>query len=317
MLRGAGVHGSRTRSVRSMLYAPGDDSHKLGRAIASTADAVVCDWEDAVEAGRKESARQITSDVVSSLPDAERTRVFVRVNGLDSGRFYADLAVALALGVGGVIVPKVESELELAAAGGAARVRAELAGRSEGTEIWGIIETALGLVRCREIAAHASGYLSGILFGQVDLSRDLGASWATVPAALMAAKVQVVAAARAAGLAQPLDGPWTNVRSLDGLEDSCLESRAMGFAGRVVIHPSHLECVNRVYSFVDEGSLQWARRTVQGFERAQREGLAAVAIDGEMVDYPIYYRAQEMLLRAESYKSVSKRIAEEAADGPG
>jgi citrate lyase subunit beta/citryl-CoA lyase len=105
----------------------------------------------------------------------------------------------------------------------------------------------------------------------------------------------VVVAARAAGLPPPLDGPYLDIPNIAGLEEDCRRSRRLGFQGRVVIYPAHVEPVQRVYSELSEEEAERCRRVVAAFEEAEAAGSASIQVDGRFVDYPLYDRAKQKL----------------------
>jgi citrate lyase subunit beta/citryl-CoA lyase len=88
------------------------------------------------------------------------------------------------------------------------------------------------------------------------------------------------------------------LHDLDGLAADCTRSRALGFGGRLVIYPSHVEPAIRRYLGFDDTQLERFTNIVNGFEEAIAQGSAALQVDGELVDYPIYHRARRSLAAA-------------------
>jgi citrate lyase subunit beta/citryl-CoA lyase len=279
-----------------MLFTPGDDPEKLRHVGRLAADVAVADWEDAVSWSRKDLARSVTSDFVESLGEETRPPVFVRVNGLASGRLIPDVASAVGLGASGLIVPKLEDSKTITTVTGAIEAVKWLK-RSEQipVAIWGIIETARGIANCRDIVRSVGSELSGLILGTVDLAADLGIRRSPEGKEREVAAFELVVACRSVGLGPPLDGPWMAVMSTEGLAESCKASRALGFGGRVVIIPTQIEIVNQEYGRETPEETAKARAIVVAFEEAERRGLASIVVEGGFVDYPVYREALSKL----------------------
>ena len=112
---------------------------------------------------------------------------------------------------------------------------------------------------------------------------------------LLYARSRVVVAARAAGLRQPLDGPYLDLHNISGLVADCRRSRGLGFQGRVVIYPDHVAPTKEAYSALSAEEAESCRQIVSAFESAEASGLASIQVDGRFIDYPLYYRARHKL----------------------
>ena len=270
---------------RSYLYAPGSDRRLMEKALASAADAVVLDLEDAVAPSRKAEARAAVAELLRARSGKP---VLVRINAEASGLAEDDLAAIAGPWLAGVRLPKVESPDWVRA------VAAQLDRHGCATRIHPLIESALGLERAYEIArAHARVATLGL--GEADLGADLGIS---DPAGLRYARSRVVAAARAAGLPAPVQSVYPHLRDLDGLRRSTEEGRAMGFFGRSVIHPAQLPVVNAVFT-PDEEEVRRARELVAALEAAEADGTGALALpDGRFVDRAVVASARRTLALA-------------------
>jgi citrate lyase subunit beta/citryl-CoA lyase len=280
--------------LRSLLFAPGNHPRKLEKVGSFGSDAIVLDLEDAVADAEKEGAREIVRRALATYD--ERTAVMVRVNGHETGRMDDDVAAIAAEELDCILVPKVERPETLQ------RIDALLAalererGFSPGhVRLLALIETARGLVRCEEIAATAPPRLVTLVFGLGDFSVDIGVDISPGGEELLYARSRVVVAARAAGFPPPLDGPYLDIPNLAGLEADSRRSRQLGFQGRVVIYPGHVETVQRVYAELAEDEAEACRRTVEAFEAAEHTGSASIQVDGRFVDYPLYERARQKL----------------------
>ncbi|MFJ4830924.1 HpcH/HpaI aldolase/citrate lyase family protein [Streptomyces sp. NPDC088747] len=218
------------------LYVPGDRPETVAKALVSGADVVLVDLEDAVAPDRKEYARAATAELLCEPPPVP---VHVRVNALDGPYAEADLKTLSPLpGLSGLRLPKVTSPAEVV------RV-AEAAPSSDGGAIplYALLETALGVEQAFAVATSHRA-LRGIALGEADLRADLGVRG---DAGLDWSRARVVVAARAAGLAPPVQSVHPDVRDLDGLAASCTHGRDLGFLGRTAIHPRQLPVIERAY----------------------------------------------------------------------
>jgi citrate lyase subunit beta / citryl-CoA lyase len=267
----------------ALLYVPADRPGRIEKALASSADVVILDLEDAVAAPHKESAR---AAVVRLLTDPPRP-VQVRVNGLRTPYGRADLAALAPLlpGTEGVRLPKIES---------AEQVR-EAAAAAPGVALHPLLESALGVERAYDIA-RAHRRVASIGLGEADLRADLGVSDDT---GLAWARSRVVVAARAAGLPAPVQSVYPDVADLEGLAASSRQGRALGFRGRAAIHPAQLPVIADAYR-PDAAEVAAARRVVEAFATATATGAGAVALeDGAFVDIAVVRRAERLLAEAD------------------
>jgi len=280
--------------LRSLLFAPGNHPRKVAKVGSFGADAIVLDLEDAVAAAEKTAAR---APVRAALPGYPNTLVMVRVNGPASGRWAGDLDDVVCPALRAVVVPKVEAPAELREVDEHLARLEEREGLTPGTiRMIPQIETACGIVRVDEIALQAPARVQTLIFGQADFTADLGIDLTSDGDELLYARSRVVVAARAAGLAPPIDGPYLfGLQDQPGLVRDCERARRLGFQGKIVIHPSQVEPVNRVFGAVSPEELAAAREIVTAFEAAEAAGSAAIQVAGRFVDYPIYRQALRKL----------------------
>ncbi|MEO3860672.1 CoA ester lyase [Acrocarpospora sp. B8E8] len=254
------------------LFVPGSDAHWFGKAVASGADAVLLDLEDAVRPEDKDQARSAVREWLGS-----GGRAWVRVNDAASPWFADDLdALEGVEGLAGVMVPKAESPGVLAAV-------SERMG-----PVVALIETALGLHRVHEVATGTG--VARLAFGSLDLAADLGVE--DDPTPLLHARSSLVLASRVAGLPAPVDGVTTLIHDADAVERDARRARSLGFRGKLCIHPAQLAAAARGLAPA-EAEIAWAREVL----RAQDESPVAVssAPDGRMVDKPVVERARNIL----------------------
>ncbi|GAA4817355.1 CoA ester lyase [Streptomyces ziwulingensis] len=262
------------------LYAPGDRPQVVAKALASGADVVVVDLEDAVAPDRKEYARAATAELLTA---PQPVPVHVRVNALDGAEAAADLAALTGPlpGLSGLRLPKVTSPEQVT----------RVAGAVAGTPLYALLESALGVERAYPIAA-AHPRLCGIALGEADLRADLGVGTDT---GLDWSRSRVIVAARAAGLPPPAQSVHPDTRDLAGLAASCAHGRALGFLGRAAIHPRQLPVIERAY-LPTAAELDEAETVLKA---AAREAGAQALPDGRFVDAAVVAAAWRTLAPAD------------------
>jgi citrate lyase subunit beta / citryl-CoA lyase len=283
------------RASRSLLAVPASNLEMAGKALASAADSVFLDLEDAVAPDEKAGARK---EVVRALMELDwQTRpTLYRANALDTPYFYRDLIEVVERAgdrLDKVLIPKVQrpedlhvaatllSQIELAVGLEPGKVRIE-----------GQIESAEGLVNIDGIA-RATDRLEALHFGPGDFAASLRMPYRSIGAMdewdetypghrFHHAMQRIVVAARAAGL-RAVDGPLADYRDEEGLRQSCLIARSLGFDGKWCIHPAQIEAVNEIFS-PTEREIEWAKKVVRAYEGASAAGTGAVSVDGQMID---------------------------------
>ncbi len=219
----------------------------------------------------------------------------------DTGFTFGDLEAVVAPGVDGIVLPKVESALDLARVDwlmGELEARRGLpVGR---IDLMPILETGPGIADARVIcaaAAESGGRVRRVSFGAGDYTADMGMDWTRGEAECDHARAEIVLASRVAGLEPPVDTVWADLSDVDGLVASAAKVRAMGFQGKLCIHPGQVEPVHRVFT-PTAAEVARAEKIVAAFEKAEAEGSASIQIDGQFVDYPIVARARRVLMLA-------------------
>lgn len=265
------------RTPRSALFLPATRIDRLDKALASGADAVILDLEDAVAPSDKATARAALADAAPRLAQARAGTLWLRINALPSSEAAADLRLWATLPAMGIVCPKAESVEALRSLPAQARVIA-------------LIESARGLA----LAPHLGDvpHVAGLAFGSIDYALDLGGIDPEDREALRHARSTLVWAARMAGLPAPLDGVTTRLDGDEALAADLREARRLGFGGKLCIHPRQVGAVHAAFAPTD-AEMAWAHRVVA----AGGDG-AAVQLDGAMIDRPVLERAQRLLAAA-------------------
>lgn len=274
------------RRVRSMLFAPASEPRKVAATARFGADLVVLDLEDAVADARKDEARAAAVDHLRT--GGSGGLVAVRVNAASTRWFEDDLAALAGTPAAAVVVPKVEDPALVHA------VR-DVVGD---IPVVALLETSAGILASAEVCR--TGRPDLVVVGTGDLAAELDITLTPDADELLHARSQVVLAARAAGLPAPLDGPFLALGDHAALERASRRSRALGFQGRVVVHPPQLSIVHAAYG---EDDLELQRRIVREFEAAQAEGLASIRVGELFVDYPTYHTALRRIAAEDTTES--------------
>ncbi len=269
---------------RSYLFVPGDRPERFGKALASAADAVVVDLEDAVAPQAKQAAREALARLLASGSDLERIveRIVVRINDEATRWFEGDLVVLREGGARTVMLPKAErlSTIE--------RVRSAC----PGIAVLPLVESARGVLAAETLAGGDG--VTRLAFGTVDYALDMdlqGDLAATV--GLDAAAARLALASRAAGLLPPVAGVTVAIDDEAQLRADMERARAHGFSAKLCIHPKQIAPLHAVLAPSAE-ELAWAQRVLAAAEAA---GAAAVQLDGRMVDRPVIERARRLVQR--------------------
>ena len=287
--------------MRSLLFIPGDSPKKLEKGVGSGADAIIVDLEDAISPERKAAARDITLGYLKEVqPLANRPRLMVRINGLQTGLTDADLDVIVAGRPDAVMLPKAEGGVAVT------HCDAKLAAREA---IHGLPPRSIGLVAiATETAkalflagtfAGASRRLAGLTWGAEDISAEIGAeanrdAQGNFLDLYRLARALCLAGAAAARV-QPIDTVYVDFRNEAGLRRECDEARRDGFTGKMAIHPAQVPVINEVFTPTAD-AIAKAKAVIAAF--AAEPGAGTVGIGGLMYDRPHLEQARMLLARA-------------------
>lgn len=293
--------------LRSLLFTPGNNERMVAKAASRGADVVVLDLEDAVPMSEKVTARSLVEAWLAQ-GSPQRGPVYVRVNALATGLAFDDLEGVVQPGLGGIMLPKVDSETSLIRISDRITELERERGIGSGRVcLIPLLETAEGILNARQIAI-ASRRVVALAFGALDLSRDLGATLSTAGTEVLHARSHVVLVAAAAKV-QAIDSPWIDIEDSGGLVRDAQRSQQMGYRGKLVIHPGQIEPVNTVFS-PSKDEVSRARRVVEAFGLAERNGQGAISLDGVMIDAANARQAADVIARAEA---IARRSGGEAA----
>ena len=284
--------------MRSLLFVPAHDARKRDKGLASGADALILDLEDAVPDAQKAKAREACSEFVAE--HRARMRLFVRVNGLSTGLTPADLNAVVKARPYGVMLPKCASGKDVARLASLLSEAEARDGVEPGsTRILPIVtETAASLFGLGTYATDAGPRLCGLFWGGEDLAADIGAKANRDAGERYTTPYQMARALTLLGATAAqvpaVDAVYTNFRDPAGLKAEAAEAVRDGFTGKVAIHPDQIGPIHEVFTPSD-AEVAWARRVIEAFDAQPTAG--ALAIDGKMLDRPHYRSAQRLLSR--------------------
>lgn len=294
-----------TRLERSILAVPGSNRRMIEKAVASEADVVLIDLEDAVAPTQKVESRDNVVWAMTALDWGRSARAY-RVNGLDTPFFYRDLIDVVERAgerIDLIVVPKAGRPEDVATVATLLRGIESNMGfeaRRIGVEVQ--IESAAGLVHVERIAEGER--LEGLIFGPGDFSASVRMPLESIGSMgwwderypghrLHYPMSRMAVAAHAAGI-RAIDGPVADFRNLDGLRRACIIARGLGYDGKWCIHPSQIPVVNEVFLPTQE-EIAWARQVVSAYEEAAAGGQGAIAVGETMVDMASIRMAQTTL----------------------
>jgi citrate lyase subunit beta/citryl-CoA lyase len=277
------------RPRRSALYLPGSNARAIEKARTLPCDVVILDLEDSVGPEAKEQARALACDAARAGGFGSRELV-IRVNGLDTPWGAADLAAAAEAGPDAVLVPKAGSPEDLAAfrkALGAA------------TPMWAMIETCAAIFALDALGAASKAQGVGCwVIGTNDLVKEMHCRLAAARGPLLPALAMSVMAARAHGLSI-LDGVYNDIPDLAGLERECVQGADLGFDGKSLIHPTHLEIANRVFA-PEAAAVAWAQTVARAFDLPENAGKGVLKVEGRMVELLHLAEARRLIAVADA-----------------
>lgn len=295
---------------RSLLFIPANNWKMLNKAATEMEDAVLIDLEDACPVAERETGRIFARDIAPILK-SKGIDVLVRVNSLSSGVTAEDLRIIVTKDLDGIMLPKAETREDI-------RKVAALLSREEKKKklkrksaILPLLESPQGILNAREIAT-ASRRVAGLGFGAGDYMRELGEGFTIAKLTpdeyfpILLYPRTVIANTALAFHLLAIDTPFFGLLIDNAaLERETSNVKLLGFKGKMITHPRHIETVNRIFSPSEE-DVSLSRRMVAGYREAAAQGKGSAVLDGRMIDYAMYQMGLEMLARAEGIAQKAK-----------
>ncbi|MEX2693943.1 CoA ester lyase [Rhizobium mongolense] len=284
---------------RSVLSVPAINRRALEKTHALDCDAVIFDLEDSVALEKKEEARENLKTFFSGKPLTNKEKV-IRINALSSGLGHADMELVQALMPDAVLLPKVDEPQDVMAV---SDLLAD-ADAPETLRIWAMIETPRGILNAAAIAEAGrtlGSRLDCFVVGLNDLRKETGVLPQPGRTYLVPWLMQVILAVRAYGL-DAIDSVFNDFKETDAFEAECAHARAMGYDGKMLIHPMQIEAANRHFA-PDETAIREAEEMIAAFADPSAEGLNVITLNGRMIE-------RLHLVQAESLVHKARLIAE-------
>ncbi len=271
-----------------MLFVPGSNTGMVCNAFIYKPDTVMFDLEDSVALSEKDSARMMVFHALQHFT-YKNIETAVRVNPLNSPFGLLDLEAVIRAGVDIIRLPKTDTvddvlEMEQEIADIENRL-----GHGKKTMLLAAIESALGVVNAVDIA-RCSKRLMGIALGAEDFVRDLHTQRTKEGNELMAARNQILLAARAAKIGA-FDSVFSDVKDKEGFMHEVEYIKGLGFDGKSLINPTQIPWLHNAFA-PSKKDINWAIEVLEAAKDAKERGLGVISLDGKMVDAPVILRAE-------------------------
>ena len=286
--------------VRSILTVPVVVQRFVDKAPVAGADAICLDLEDSIPPAEKAAARPLARKAIETMPRSGFA-LYVRINGYTTGLTEDDLAAIVRPGLDGIVLSKAESAHMIADLDAhLGRLENEHGIEAGHVAILPLIETAKGMMEAYDVC-RAAPRVTGAIFGAEDFATDMAIKRTETAEEVLWARSMVAVACRAAGIVA-IDTPDPNYSDESHLRRQMSKAKSLGYTGKLCIHPTQVRIANDIFSPAEDEVAE-ARAIVETFEReGLAKGIAAIAVDGKMIDTPIYRRARRLVEWAEASK---------------
>lgn len=279
---------------RSLLFIPGNNPGMLQNAPLFSADTIILDLEDAVNITQKDSARILVREYLAANPSD--TEIAIRINGMDTPFFEADLQEIVSDNIDTIMVPKARyhdlqkltdilSDLE------------KQKQMKKTLKLIPIIELAISLLEVEQIASLAR--VDGILLGAEDLTNDMQTPRTEQGREIEYPRARIALAAIAYQI-DAIDTPYTNTNSEAGLISDANSALGLGMNAKACIHPKQIPIVNKIFS-PTKAAIEEALKVIDAAKQAAESNLGVFSIGGKMVDKPIIERSEKLLAKAKKF----------------
>lgn len=284
---------------RSLLFIPGNNERFLKKSIKLQADILCFDLEDSVPSNEKEAARILVARYLAPRQGENDSLIYVRINSFDSGLVDGDLERIVMNGLDGIVLPKIGNSEEVTQI--IHKIDAIVSKRklTSGIRIIPSIETAKGVVNANSIASSHKN-VTALVFGVFDYLYDMNIDVEYDDfVSYNYARSKIPVDARAAGI-DALDGIWQNVNDIDGLIKDAAIAKKLGYSGKTLIHPSHINPVHDIFRPTKK-QIEWAKKVLAALQDTFEKGnvRGAKLLEGKMIDAVHYKQAKAVISAAE------------------
>ena len=294
------------RVWRSLLFIPANNWKMLNKAATELEDGVLIDLEDACPVAERETGRVFARDVTPILK-ASGVDVLVRVNSLETGATADDLKVVVTDQLDGIMLPKSETREDILEISALLDEIEKEKGIDRKIPLLPLLESPKGVINAYDIGT-TNDRVVGLGFGAGDFMRELGEGFTIAKMTpdeyfpvLLHARSSIATAACAIGI-MAIDTPYFGLLiDTDGLEREASKAKLLGFKGKMVTHPRHVENVNKVFSPSEE-DIAFSQKMVDAYKEAESRGKGAAVLDGKMIDLAMYRMGMDVIGKAEIIK---------------
>jgi len=281
----------RIDAARTLLFVPADRPDRVIKALAAGADGIIVDLEDAVRAAHRPAARRTVAALANTAADCGDALILVRVNAFGSDDFDDDIRAALAGRVAGIVVPKFDAR-DSADLDRSLSALESLNGATQVLPLVGLVETAAGMLSLN-CTTDLPSRVRRLAFGAADFHADLGTAYTVEGAHAELALAMLVWASAALRIAAPLDTPHFAIDDSAGLSAAAGRSAAMGYGGKLCIHPRQVALVQAAFR-IDPDQRAWAADVLAHWDQPGDGGAGALRVRGELVDMAMIRRARRI-----------------------
>jgi citrate lyase subunit beta / citryl-CoA lyase len=280
---------------RSLIFIPSNVERFINKAKVVNADIICFDLEDSVPVNEKAVARQTIMEALTQRTEY-KSNVYIRINSFESGLALLDLNAIIRKGIDGIVIPKVNDEIEFSKLVDLISTLEQKRGIEKNSiKLMPSIETAKGVVNAYSIAKTVQR-VNALVFGVFDFLYDMRLDYDENDGIEYAyARAKVPVDARAAGVAS-IDGIWQKVDDIDGLRKDAIVAKRLGYSGKSIIHPNQIETVHKVF-VPNRNEIEWAKKVLEALSEAMEKGVdrGAVKLEGKMIDAVHYKQAKAIL----------------------
>jgi citrate lyase subunit beta/citryl-CoA lyase len=281
------------------LFIPGNNDRFLKKSTSLHPDILCYDLEDSVPSNEKEGARRLVGAQLASQEENKLSPIYVRINSVDSGMIDSDLESILGNKLDGIVLPKIGNSKEVMQVIDKIHIIASKRKLASRIQIIPSIETASGVVNANSIAAAHEDVVA-VVFGVFDYLYDMDIdSEYDDSISYNYARSKIPVDAKAAGI-DALDGIWQKVSDLDGLTMDAKVAKNLGYSGKTLIHPSHINPVHDIFQPTKK-QIEWAKKVLASLQDSIEKGnpKGAILLDGKMIDAVHYKQARAVLKAAD------------------
>ncbi len=284
------------KTLRTMLFMPGNNPGMLVSADNLEADAIIYDLEDAVSTSQKDAARDLIASALRTL-SYKNSVVTVRINPTDSPYWKDDIRAIIPAGPDGLVIPKSNKDTAKEVFDFIDEFTKEN-NIENNLKYYMLVESARGILELEDIVKE-SDRIEGLLLGAEDYSVDMQVKRTEGSEEIAFARYRIVTVAKAYGL-NAIDTPFTDIDNMDGLKRDTKFVKTIGFNGRLIVGPRQVFAVNEMFS-PTQAEIEDAKVIISQAEEAERKGLGVFSFRGKMVDKPIITRSENLLKSAKEW----------------